>query len=531
VIAIRTASRFLSEEPEVIIENVFDRPYENAVATARTCYSSRGIITPGQVSGDDLTDPLQREKRAALRDAIALSTYKAGHHTTLQHAHVQFRLTNISRQLIWSFLHSHPFYNSEQVSQRYVEVKPGSVIVPPLSGEALEVYEAAVRAQHEAYLRLCELLQPVVSEAYFRVFSARRGQEKYLGDVKKKAQEVARYVLPIGTFAYMYHTVSVVTLLRYHRLCEQYDAPEESRLVVGKMVARLLEHDPQLAKIIEAPVDLEENPEHALLQLTDASASRTFIDEFDRSLGGRTSKLIDWKARNEEVLAESVREVFGLTRDRLGDDEAIARVLDPARNPLLGNALNLSTHSKLMRTMAHVGYTFRKKMSHAGDSQDQRHRTIPASRPCLQAHLGDEPDYVEPGLIAANEEVRGFYAETMERTWRSLSRLRALGVPAEFRLYLLPNAVSVRFTESADLLNLRHKMAMRLCYNAQEEIWKASVEEASQIREVNPRIGNLLLPPCSLRFLAGERPICPEGPRYCGVPVWRLDLPEYVRVL
>ena len=110
-------------------------------------------------------------------------------------------------------------------------------------------------------------------------------------------------------------------------------------------------------------------------------------------------------------------------------------------------------------------------------------------------------------------------------------RLRALGVGAEFALYLLPNAVSIRFTESADLLNLRHKHAMRLCYNAQEEIWRASVDEARQIRAVNPRIGAFLLPPCGLRDLAGARPICPEGRRFCGLPVWKLALDDYERLI
>jgi thymidylate synthase ThyX len=74
------------------------------------------------------------------RDAIADSIYKAGHHTTLQHSSFQFTLENVSRQFIWSFLHSHPFYNSEQVSQRYVTVGPDSVTVPPLKEPALTLY-------------------------------------------------------------------------------------------------------------------------------------------------------------------------------------------------------------------------------------------------------------------------------------------------------------------------------------------------------------------------------------------------------
>jgi thymidylate synthase ThyX len=106
-----------------------------------------------------------------------------------------------------------------------------------------------------------------------------------------------------------------------------------------------------------------------------------------------------------------------------------------------------------------------------------------------------------------------------------------MGVSGEFALYLLPNAANVRFTESADLLNLRHKHIMRLCYNAQEEIWQASWEEALQIREVNPRIGAHLLPPCTLRYQAGATPYCPEGRRYCGEPVWRLPIEDYRRAI
>ncbi len=240
---------------------------------------------------------------------------------------------------------------------------------------------------------------------------------------------------------------------------------------------------------------------------------------------------MDWKANNEEILASSVREILGVPRASLSDDEAIRMVLDPSKNRILGETLTLTTHDKLSRALFHPRYTFRKKLSHTADSQDQRHRMTPASRPTLPAYLSEEPDYVVPMLVGDAPEAADLYRETMEETWQAIGELRSRGVADEFAAYLLPNAVAIRFTESADLLNLHHKCAMRLCYNAQEEIWRASLDEALQIREVNPRIGPWLLPPCTLRHLAEVRPVCPEGERFCGVVVWKQDQSEYTRVL
>ncbi|MCC7138653.1 MAG: FAD-dependent thymidylate synthase [Planctomycetes bacterium] len=533
-----TAVPLLSREPVVRLVNAFPRPYENAVATARTCYSARGIVATEEVSGTPDLPEDKRAARVAMRDRIAKSIYQAGHHTTLQHAHFQFALDGVSRQFLWSFLHAHPFYNSEQVSQRYVEVKAGNFAVPSLSGEALAVYEAAAQRQMDDYHELIELLTPVVEREYFRVFPARRPRaEKWKGAVQKKAQEIARYVLPLATHAYLYHTVSGLTLLRYWRLCEAYDAPKEQRLVVGRMKDALLAHDPLFAQILEEPIPLAETPEHVFYAAATGgerslgSVRDRFVAEFDASMGGRVSTLVDWKARNEECVAAAVREVLGVPRSLLPDDAAIALVMDPSSNPMLGQSLNVTTLSKVSRALTHASYTFRKRLSHAADSQDQRHRMTPASRPCLPAYLSDAPDFVRPAILFEDDDALRAYDRSMQRTWEALGRLRALGVSDEDRAYLLPNAVTIRFTESADLLHLHHKLKMRLCYNAQEEIWRASRDEAMQIAEVNRRIGRFLLPPCALRAMAEEAPICPEGDRYCGVRVWKLAVEDYRRVL
>jgi thymidylate synthase ThyX len=119
----------------------------------------------------------------------------------------------------------------------------------------------------------------------------------------------------------------------------------------------------------------------------------------------------------------------------------------------------------------------------------------------------------------------------MQSVWKGMRELLERGVAWESASYLLPNAFPIRFEESGELGHLHHKWTSRLCYNAQEEIWRASLDEVRQVREVHPRLGRWLLPPCGLRQRAGGRPFCPEGDRYCGVPVWKLDLAQYVRLI
>jgi len=106
--------------PRVTLRNAFAHPFDSAIAAARTCYSTR-LIGPEEIT----------EKQ---RVTIGSGTFYGGHHTVYQHAHFEFGLENISRQFVWSFLHAHPFYNSEQQSQRYVRLDRAQAYVPPPTG-------------------------------------------------------------------------------------------------------------------------------------------------------------------------------------------------------------------------------------------------------------------------------------------------------------------------------------------------------------------------------------------------------------
>jgi thymidylate synthase ThyX len=266
------------------------------------------------------------------------------------------------------------------------------------------------------------------------------------------------------------------------------------------------------------------------LQFPNTQASGdAFAAEFDRRLQGRVSRLRDWSAGAERVVADAVRATFGITTVEMGDEEAIDRVMNPARNPYRVDMLDVAYHSPMMRTLNHANYVFEKKLSHTADSQDQRHRMVPASRPLMTFADTRKPDYITPRLIAANPRARAVYDTAMQEAWDAKNRLLALGVPLEHALYVLPNAKTLRFVESGSLLALLHKWTLRTCFNAQEEIYLASMDEIEQVRSVHPRVGRHIGPPCVIRN-GLVSPRCTEGSHFCGVPVWR-DFPKAVRRL
>jgi thymidylate synthase ThyX len=496
------------EGPRIRLRNWFDSPYDDAIAAARTCYSPR-VIRPDEVT-------------AGQRKRIGPLTYEGGHHTVYTHATFEFELSGISRHLVWTLLHSFPFYNTEQQSQRYVKLDEVRAHLPAaLEGEARSVYESAVVDAWRAYAELTHGLTPITMGILSDLWRLPERAKKAFGknvarEAEKKAIETARYVIPIACHTAMVYTVTGITLHRLHRMAAACDAPTEAREVVGRMVAEVKKLDPAFFdEIGEEPIPEEEVVEFGMS--TAGAADGAALEAFDKSLSGRRARLVDWGARAPQVVADAVRSVLG--RPGLDDAEAIALVLDPARNRYRLDTMNVSAHSPLMRTLSHAHYTFRKKLSHTADSQDQRHRMVPGSRPLLTRTVPDYPDVVEPELIASDPTCHGLFRESVGAAWEARRRLLELGVSPEHALYVLPNALALRFEESGSLLHLVHKWTMRTCMNAQREIFEASMDEIGQVQKVHPELMKHVGPPCSVRT-GLARPRCTEGSHFCGVPVW-----------
>jgi thymidylate synthase ThyX len=501
--------------PRVTLRNSFAHPFDSAIAAARTCYAPR-LISPEEIT----------EKQ---RTNIGAGTFYSGHHTVYQHAHFEFGLENVSRQFVWSFLHAHPFYNSEQQSQRYVRMDRALAYVPDMTNlyGAEEIFTGAVARAWQAYRDLSALLREdarrILADIW-HVSSAShvRRVEKVDRQAEKRAIEVARYVLPVAAATTMVHTLSGIVLHRLWRMRSASDTPEEARLVIGKMVECAREVDPQFFdRFSDGPMD--ELPEWH----TPARAGEAQAREFDDRLAGRTSLLLDYSPAAVRVMAEAYRAVVGLTEEACTDSEALDRMLNPARNPYRLETLNVGVHAPLMRPLQHANFTFAKKISHTADSQDQRHRMVPGSRPLLTLTDTRAPDFITPMLIRENARARAIYEQAMADAWAAKNQLLDRGVSPEHALYLLPNAKAIRLVESGSLLHLLHKWTMRTCFNAQEEIYQASMEEVAQVRAVLPEVGRFLGPPCYVR--AGiASPICTEGSHFCGIKVWQ-EFPDIQR--
>ncbi|HUG17165.1 MAG TPA: FAD-dependent thymidylate synthase [Thermomicrobiales bacterium] len=533
---------FSSRPPSIrlLTDESTAHPFALTIAAAWSCYGARParvenvlkLFDESQDHGDELR--LARRTRA---QRLYRDLFDAGHHTTFQHANFVFVIDGVSRLAIWSFFHHHPHYNSEQVSQRYREVSGKVMVVPELSERQQAIFTTAIERAIEGYRRLGDMLTPGIAERYAKVFPARSralGAEAAadLADaVQKKAQEVARYVLPLATPAHLYHTINGLTLLRYYVLANQLDVPDEVRYIVNAMVVEVLKIDPHLLGAPGYPLDLQvlaasDTLEHEALAelqpMLSGAHDERFFTEFDAALGDRDSRLVGYNPDAEQVLADAVRGVLGRTADDMSDGDALAAVLDPARNAYLGHSLFLAMNSKLMQTLNHVPFTFQKRISGAEDAQNQRHRGTLSSPPILAAHMRRDPDVIVPYEAQRSDEALEEYHATITALWDAKNQLLDDGVDPQKVLYLLPNSHRIRFYETGTLLTYYWKWVKRLCYNAQREIFDTALQETMQVAKVLPTIGAYVNgPPCVVRSNAGNTPFCPEGERFCGVPVWR----------
>jgi len=436
------------------------KPTDIAVGSARSCYFGKHIVTPESAA--------QWNKKNDLLNSI----FKAGHHTTLMHYNFTFLIEGMSRLLIWRLLHAHPFYNSEQVSQRYAKMKIENFTYPKNCDR--KKWQKYYENMFFYYEKLIEKLTPEI-EKVLPKFKKK--------EAKKRAQEFARYLLPVGMNAHLYHTINVITALRYINAVKVIpEAKGEAEEFIKQLKREMIKIDENLAPLIE----FAENEE-------------VVFPNIDIE-----------KIKKEKKVTKKI-EVFDIVDYDFELNANYAGVLR-ASNIYLDEAILGSFNSYI-------------KLSLSADAQNQRHRRSPAVRPKLESIY--KRDFYMPKIC---ESVKELYLRAVEYSYdffENQKELLGFGEAA----YALLNAHNIEIIEHNDFQEFAHKAQMRLCYNAQEEIFDIVYSQVQELKKAGVKAAGKFLPPCTLRYEEGIKPVCPEGERFCGSKVWKMDFEEYERLI
>lgn len=463
---------------------------------------------------------------------LAQQLNDGGHDTTRQHFSVTYTLDDITRAVVHDIFHAHKFYNSDQQSQRYAKIEVGGFQVPTtLTGEQRKLFIECATYANTAFTDLEKDMLPEVLKRMHLIYpkpgweGEKRG--KYLREKADKLnQEVRRYLLPIAQFTTMVHTLNELELLRLYRTSRLYGATDESKYVIAEMVNQLAQVDPTFLEELRKP--LESNRETYGDGIKEEYAEQRA--EFDSYLDDGNTKLRPFSSEDARSgLARTVRSVLGITYSRMSDEEALKKLMDPSVNKLLADVHEPGINDHLSIALRTVSVTYDTKLSHTADSQRQRHRETPGTMSLIARTWDGEPDYITPKIIRENRVLLDQFCTKIEGIFRRVSQCVDASVPLEYALLLLPNALTLRVTESGDLLDWFHRFKQRSCFRAQEEISFNTFDQMKQLLEELPEAKMILQAPCGVRQTARITPYCPEGKDYCGVPVHRLELDEYAQ--
>ena len=489
--------------------------------SARTCYAP-GLITP-------LDYITASAKHRLITDSVVKSTREAGHLSTRQHVYYLFALEGVSRNIVYSVLHSYPFHNSDQVSQRYTPMKESGLVLPILEDRRLNsVFREAASSLVTGYQHLTDLLIPLAQEFISKRFPSRRNlswQKKINAEAIKKAQEIGRYLLPLAMGANLYHSISALTLMRYHRLSRFYRAQPEAHLLIQSMIDQVASVDPTILNELDEPLDPDLSLNYPLPYFNPAEPYEA-SDIADSYLAGLTSRLDLTDINLSERLASAVRLTIGRN---LTNHEAIDLVLNPAKNKLLASTHGEMTMDQLSQALNQVSFSATVSLSHSADSQLQRHRGFNHTQPLGLAIPRLKEDIVIPQLLNYSQEALNYYLDLQQQNIQTMNLLREAGVSLEALTYLQTNATRIRKRINGPLGAFHHWIKIRTCLTAQEEIYGLAVSLAQQLRHLAPGIAQYFdkPAPCGVRHQAGLTPLCPEGDRYCGVPIWKESIADY----
>ena len=319
--------------------------------------------------------------------------------------------------------------------------------------------------------------------------------------------------------ANLYHSLNELTLIRLAKLTQAGQRDPELYHFVKAMVDAVAAVDPTIREEIGEPLEISPTPDYD---------PYVAADEFDTYLGGLPGRL-DINESIDHQLARAIRLTLGASEETLPDEAAIDLVLNPAKNPVLASVNGEMVIHQLSRALNQVNLSALVTVSHVIDSQLQRHRGLAHTRPLVLPIPRLDQDIVVPSLVRDNPAALELYLRLQANNIAHMQELVALGVDKNILAYLHTNATRIRKSINGPLGAFHHLFRLRTCLNAQEENYNLVRTLVQQLPATAPLIAaHFQKPaPCGIRVRANLAPFCPEGKRYCGVPIWKSTINSY----
>lgn len=169
-----------------------------------------------------------------------------------------------------------------------------------------------------------------------------------------------------------------------------------------------------------------------------------------------------------------------------------------------------------LSALEHAGYTFAiDGVSRALTHQLVRHRLASYNQQSQRyVTYAEEPSFVVPPEIAADERARGEFDAAMRNAFAAYRSLIDAGVSAEDARYVLPNAMETKIVVTMNVRELLHFFELRCCKRAQWEIRALALKMLDLVEPTAPSIFRDAGAAC-------RRGPCPEGTMTCGEPYLR----------
>jgi thymidylate synthase ThyX len=435
-------------------------PVVTASIAGHECY----MPDPPDVVGEH-NDPTKRLN-------VENNLFNPGHHSTIQHDYFQFEIEGIAiGDITLGFHLGHPFYTSDQRSGRFCADMFKNPNYTAISSYIQFHYP---EVKPEVVERIMEYITSCIScyndglpEAKQRVRTHLERERPKIAHkdaaCEKIAQEQMRMLIPIIFPTGMIHTMNLSTLIA---IWECAWSPV-MRSVTNMMRDLVVGQCPGIAFAFNPERRINEDMEFAI----NHSLSKKFGDG--------------------DILCEPFCEVV--------KEKTYVMHLDVAIPPKDMHPVDRLPYLPRYAGNKTMFITTNVAMSLATMGQDQRHRSIERTTPVFEAAFYEPPVLAEVDL---RNEIKAIMNE-----WLAFRDI----LPSTLWANLAPYGSMVSYEKNANLNDLAHEQAKRLCFCAQEEIYHLALQlREDLVGKDNPILGQLFEPPCH------RTGVCLEGKRYCG---------------